>query len=223
MKYTVISAVLILLAINVVEAATLQGSIFDFSLEPLSDAVIEIDTEPKQIKVAKDGKYEFELDPGDYVIKAAYSNDLDLYYEQNITIKDKDGRYNVDLILLPLLDNEEDYEDLEGVFDEENKQPSTGLIIILTLISTFSILHLLRWFTSKKHNIKKEIPAETEGDLDELIDFIKKEGGRVTQKDIRKKFPLSEAKISLMITELEHKGILEKIKKGRGNIIILKK
>ena len=57
MKYAVINLILILLAINVVEAATLQGSIFDFSLEPLSDAVIEIDTEPKQIKVAKDGKY----------------------------------------------------------------------------------------------------------------------------------------------------------------------
>ena len=60
-------------------------------------------------------------------------------------------------------------------------------------------------------------------DLNDVIDIIKKEGGRTTQKDIRKQIPLSEAKISLMIAELEHKGVIEKIKKGRGNIIILKK
>ena len=53
--------------------------------------------------------------------------------------------------------------------------------------------------------------------------MIRKEGGRATQKDIRKQIPLSEAKISLMLAELEHKGVVEKIKKGRGNIIILKK
>ena len=34
------------------------------------------------------------------------------------------------------------------------------------------------------------------------------------------KFPDSEAKISLVLTELEAKGKIKKIKKGRGNIII---
>ncbi|MEK6827817.1 MAG: hypothetical protein AABX78_00550, partial [Nanoarchaeota archaeon] len=62
-----------------------------------------------------------------------------------------------------------------------------------------------------------------DNDLEHLIKIIKKEDGRTTQKDIRKQIPLSEAKISLMIAELEHKGIIEKIKKGRGNIIILKR
>ncbi|MHC1584962.1 MAG: helix-turn-helix transcriptional regulator, partial [Candidatus Syntropharchaeia archaeon] len=32
---------------------------------------------------------------------------------------------------------------------------------------------------------------------------------------------LSEAKISLMITDLENRGLVTKIKKGRGNVIIL--
>lgn len=62
-----------------------------------------------------------------------------------------------------------------------------------------------------------------ENDLDLIVSIIRKEGGRTTQKEIRKHIPLSEAKISLMIAELEHKGIVTKIKKGRGNIIILKK
>jgi uncharacterized membrane protein len=50
---------------------------------------------------------------------------------------------------------------------------------------------------------------------------VRSEGGRTTQKDLRRAIPYSEAKISLMIAELESQGKLKKIKKGRGNIIIL--
>lgn len=207
---------------DLANAAVLHGEIFDFSLEPLNNAVVEINTIPEQIVVARDGEYEFELNPGDYIIKAAYSNEIDLYYEQNISIKDKDGRYNIDLILIPALE-EEGFEDIDEVFKEDaGREASPALIIILMIISLFSIIYLFNWFKSKKKVIK-EVREEGENDLDELIKFIKEEGGRVTQKDIRKKIPLSEAKISLMIAELEHKGIVQKIKKGRGNIIILKK
>ena len=33
---------------------------------------------------------------------------------------------------------------------------------------------------------------------------------------------LSESKVSLILTELEHTGIIEKVKRGRGNVILLK-
>ncbi len=56
----------------------------------------------------------------------------------------------------------------------------------------------------------------------EVLAFVMSEDGQTTQKEIRKRFPLSEAKISLMISELEAEGHIEKIKKGRGNIILLK-
>ncbi len=58
--------------------------------------------------------------------------------------------------------------------------------------------------------------------LGEVLSIIKKEGGRTTQKEIRKQVPLSEAKISLILTELEHEGRIKKIKKGRGNVVVLK-
>ena len=60
-------------------------------------------------------------------------------------------------------------------------------------------------------------------DLQQVIDVVKKHGNRTTQKELRKEIPLSEAKVSLMVSELEDKGILKKIKKGRGNIIVLVK
>ena len=59
--------------------------------------------------------------------------------------------------------------------------------------------------------------------LDETIEIINKHGGRIYQKELRKEMLyLSESKISLILTELEHKGKIEKIKKGMGNAIILK-
>jgi len=66
------------------------------------------------------------------------------------------------------------------------------------------------------------IPVPEKVDIDELLKLIKNNGGRMTQKDIRKEIPLSEAKISLMVSELEERGDVKKIKKGRGNIIIIK-
>ncbi len=57
--------------------------------------------------------------------------------------------------------------------------------------------------------------------LREIVEFIVHEGGRTTQTEIRSRFPSSEAKISLMITELEDKRVVRKIRKGRGNIIVL--
>ena len=73
--------------------------------------------------------------------------------------------------------------------------------------------------------IKRKKPKKTELDEDlteKVLDFIKKNNGRVTQKEIRKNFAYSEAKISLVISELEHKNKIEKIKKSKGNIIILR-
>ncbi|MBS3149146.1 hypothetical protein J4455_00425 [Candidatus Woesearchaeota archaeon] len=45
----------------------------------------------------------------------------------------------------------------------------------------------------------------------------------MTQKDIRKELKISEAKVSLILTQLESEGRIKKIKKGRGNIVILNK
>ena len=69
----------------------------------------------------------------------------------------------------------------------------------------------------------KEELAQEPGAIDQALEIIKKHDGRLTQKELRKEMMyLSEAKVSLIVTELEHKEKIEKIKKGRGNILILK-
>ena len=45
----------------------------------------------------------------------------------------------------------------------------------------------------------------------------------MTQKELRDKLPsVSEAKISLIVSELESMGRVKKIKQGRGNIVVLR-
>ncbi len=64
---------------------------------------------------------------------------------------------------------------------------------------------------------KGPIPA----DLQEILDIIRAQGGRMTQKDLRSKLKYSEGKVSLMLFDLEKRGMIQKFKRGRGNVILL--
>jgi uncharacterized membrane protein len=58
-------------------------------------------------------------------------------------------------------------------------------------------------------------------DLQEILDIIRSQGGRMTQKDLRSKLKYSEGKVSLMLFDLEKRGLIQKFKRGRGNVILL--
>lgn len=67
---------------------------------------------------------------------------------------------------------------------------------------------------------KKNLPLPA--DLQEIMDIIRSHGGRITQKDLRSRLKYSEGKVSLMLADLERRDLIEKFKRGRGNIVILK-
>jgi len=221
--YTLIAVILIQIA----SAATIYGNVYDFSLNNVNNARVEIDTSPKQFLVARNGSYSFNVPNGAYTIKAQFiqKNTSIASVQENITIT-QDGSYVMDLILFP--DVEEGVEnpnlDINGnVIDANASESYYWILIVLLLIIVTAAVY---YFNRKRKKLASEETKEEKdeyNDLDQVIKIIKNEGGRATQKDIRKQIPLSEAKISLMIAELEHKGLVEKIKKGRGNIIILKK
>jgi uncharacterized membrane protein len=220
---------------SLVYAAQIQGQVYDLELNVLNNVKVEVDTVPRQILVVKDGSYAFDLESGTYTITATYLPD-DLKITEYVTIKDQ-GTYNLDLILFPNLDPETEILDeiseidLTETFIEENVNTLGRLITAIVLLGLV-IAVVIIWFKFKKktEEIKKDVKKQVAkvskprvpDDLKELVAFIKHEGGRTTQKEIRKQFPQSEAKISLMIAELEDKEIIKKIKKGRGNIIVFK-
>jgi uncharacterized membrane protein len=92
-----------------------------------------------------------------------------------------------------------------------------GLLIIILFVWLFCVA----FKKCKKFRLGKKsgLVLEDKDDLTELKDFIRRHK-RVTQKDIRKEFPMSEAKISLMLSDLESQDKVRKIKKGRGNIVV---
>ncbi|RXA17402.1 hypothetical protein EQO05_12180 [Methanosarcina sp. MSH10X1] len=67
---------------------------------------------------------------------------------------------------------------------------------------------------------RKKLPLPT--DLQEVMDIIRGQGGRITQKDLRSRLKYSEGKVSLMLADLERRELIEKFKRGRGNVVILK-
>jgi len=224
--------VLLLICINTAVAATIHGNVYDLYLDKQSDAIVTVDTIPKQTFVAKNGTYSFEVPIGDYELKAEYYNVNELVSstEEKVSIAD-DGDFVVDLILFPsFLDEEEffDESDLEingdSIWDKLLFGGFVALLIkaIIVLVTIIVIIFIARKALKNVNKIERKIELDDEKDLaDEVLKFIKTKK-RTTQKDIRKKFFSSEAKISLVLTELEHKGKIEKIKKGRGNVIILK-
>ena len=237
------SAIYLLIMVFIIDlasAATIHGTIYDLSLKKLSDVKVEIDTSPKQVIIAKNGSYSFNVPSGAYAIKAQIMQKgaVFAFVQENITIRQQ-GDYVLDLILFP--DIEEGVEDIGidvngEVAEAYNKNNISTIIAIaaaLLLIAAFFGIYLIKknknQATEKEHHAEqkegnaKETVETASHDLAQIIKIIEQEGGRATQKDIRKHIPLSEAKISLMIAELEHKGLVDKIKKGRGNIIILKK
>ncbi len=69
---------------------------------------------------------------------------------------------------------------------------------------------------------KKKGNAELPDDLVQVLAILKSDGGRVHQRELRQKLPYSEAKVSMMLADLESRGLLKRVKQGRANLIVLK-
>lgn len=216
-------------------AATITGTVYNQQLEEEKDVLIEVNSLPIQKYLSKDGDYQFNLPIGTYTITARKGS---ITSSENIAIA-QEGIFVVDLFLLPNFADEDDLwadtndEIIEDDLIEQNNLWIYGMIIILAVFFFLNYKYKLlnKIMPQKPYPIPKpeeplpEAKTTTESSpyLMNMIEILKKNEGRMTQKELRKEMVhLSEAKISLIITELEHKGKVKRIKQGRGNIIILK-
>jgi len=137
-----------------------------------------------------------------------------------------EGTFNLDLFLIDDLSDLDEYynePDIDEDLDPTTKKTYWEYIFLTILI--LIIIGVIIYLKSKPKPIPPITPIikeEPKNLATQVLNFIEKEE-RATQKDIRKQFPYSEAKISLIISELEHNNKIKKIKKGRGNIIIINK
>ena len=228
MRGWAIAVLVFILSFDIASAARIYGDVYDFNLDKANNVEVRINTTPNQIMIAKNGTYSFDVANGAYEIDARQyeKNYVVSYTNENVTVR-QDGNYVLDLVLFPEIETggEDSYpiEVNESILDSpSNNYPILWIALAFAVLAAFKY-YMKKWFNKKYNLEKKNSEFSEDSGLEDIVKIIKNEGGRATQKDIRKKIPLSEAKISLMIAELEHKGVVEKIKKGRGNIIILKK
>lgn len=209
------------LLLPVVNAATLQGTIYTPDLTIAKNVLVEIDTQPQQRYLSRDGLYSFQVPTGNYTLTVTFlqGNENKTLHEQ-VTVA-QEGSFTFDLFLFPSIDEEELLlDDITTDFNEAPESPVAEefsfpwlqllLLLLLLALGLFGALRMRR-------------PPQESDLTEEVIAIIKKERGRMTQKELRKRLPRSEAKISLLVNELVAKGKIEKIKKGRGNILVLKR
>jgi uncharacterized membrane protein len=228
----VIFGILLVLLLPCAYAATIEGNVYDFDLTPTNGAVVKIDTTPQQQVVAINSSYSINVPEGSYTLTASKKMKGKVQSQINESIiVDRNGTYTLDLILFPVFTGDETIDadvDFTGTDITEPTDTTAIPWTTIAIIGGVLIAGLSLWFwlarkAEKQDHPKqrKEQPSEKDV-LDDLVAAIKKQGGRTTQKELRKDMPYSEAKISLMLTELEHNGRITKIKRGRSNIVILK-
>ncbi|MFP4523885.1 MAG: carboxypeptidase regulatory-like domain-containing protein [Candidatus Woesearchaeota archaeon] len=205
-------------------AATITGTVYDYSLEPVPGAIVTVNTTPEQTLVARDGTYKLHLPAGTYnlSVNKATGGGLKQHHTTTITVSEE-GEYTYDLILFPeteaietpregfLEDDEETPEEEAPAFKAEH---ALLILIGLALIGVGGYRYLRR---KKKREEEAADPF-----AEKILQHIKREK-TISQKDLRKHYAESEAAISTALARLEAEGRIRKVKRGRGNILIYQK
>ena len=240
--FSIFFLVSILFSIPNVYSAEITGIVYNYYFEPVKNAIVNINTNPTQQIIAKNSTYSFNVPIGTYTISSKYYNGNTLEFESQMVLNVTDnGKYIIDIIMFPTLDEDEklfsdseyNYETIDDVKNQYADQPIYTknwfwTIIILLMVILVAMIYQSKKKEKNKVIEKNKIETENKGNEQNIDSFqqaltIIQKNERMTQKDLRKIIPLSEAKISLILSEMEEKGLIEKIKKGRGNIIIIKK
>lgn len=207
-------------------AATLQGTVYDFSLNKVGAAVVQVNTTPVQRAVTEQGKYVFNIPKGSYEVTASQVSQGVILSTTKETLQITDeGIFTLDMILFPEIIEDLDETPLEQPSIDEPTLFETQEDPYFFLYRALWVILLILIIWGGYHWIQNQMRKRQTGDLPdelvEIISIIRKQGGRMTQKDLRKELSHSEAKVSLMIDDLVAQKKIKKIKKGRGNILIL--
>jgi len=217
--------------------ARVYGTVYDLSLDPVPGAIIEVNTTPSQRYLSQDGSYELELPLGSYILTATElrAESVVAFTEEEVIVG-SEGSFILDLIVYPEILDESELLDpgALALVEEDFKETSllfsllvlTAVVLIILVVlvliviktkALVGVLETTRGFL----RMKREPPIHLPSDLQELYTLISAEGGRITQRELRKNIPLSEAKVSLMVAELVELGLVKKFKRGRGNVLVL--
>ncbi len=241
--------VFFLFFLNLIAAATVYGFVYDINLNLAKGYAVSVNSTPTQTIILNDsGFYSFQLPVGSFVLSVYPPSAPENATVQNLTIINN-GSFEMDLLAFnfPLpnasidelknlsnvsssLSNLSQSSFVNNTFGNNSfpRQPPSqffpfdfliALIFAIFVVSVFVLFILLR---RQKNAEKNSGMVVLTGDEKVVLDKIKELEGRTSQKDLRKNLSLSESAVSMALTSLEDKGLIVKIKKGRGNIVKIK-
>jgi len=228
---------LVVSMLGLASAARIYGNIFDSDFKLAQGALVRINTTPEQ-KIISQGNYSFDVPLGVYTLEALYKQQGILYSDSELIKVNTEGDYRIDLVLFEsdeeifINDSElNEILDIISMLPEEKKTNRIWIIAIVFIALVLALAFLFYKLKKRKKQIKKKSKAkkakEKRQELlkspdkfkKEVISILEKER-RILQKDLRKKLNVSEAKLSLLVSELEGEGKVKRIKRGRGNILV---
>jgi len=237
------AVLLVLVAAPLAIAATVYGTVYAPDLAPLP-AILYLNTTPAQTMVSLNGSYSFSAPAGAYELAVRYSLDNSTErYSESFVLGEGETAYRLDIIvvgegleldLISILDAFSD--DPPETLAPLPEAPFPALVVALVLIAVFVLAGAIafRHYNSRppqaikpgglplggKQSIGNAVPPAS-GEEEAIIAELRGAGGLTTQKELRKRLPYSEARISMVLTALEANGRIKKIKRGRGNLIRL--
>ncbi|MDD5340067.1 MAG: hypothetical protein PHV13_02350 [Candidatus ainarchaeum sp.] len=196
---------LIALLASLCSAAFVHGSIYSGDLQKVNSTLIRVDGPFSYQLVTDKANYSIYLPEGNYTISASVydqSGNTALYAEEAVKVGGEDQ--TMDLVLRPAW-------------------PMTYTVALLVI---FIIACAFLWARrpSGPPRPRQEAPAarktaEPDEDAEAVLRALDGFEGRATQKELKESLGFSDAKLSLILSELESLGKIRKFKRGRGNII----
>jgi len=107
---------------------------------------------------------------------------------------------------------------VEVYFEKAKENPTHKYYSLLAIIGIFALLSFF-FFYSRSGN--KVIGYLNENER-RVIDVIRRHGGKVSQKKICIETDFSKAQVSRILKDMEERGLIRRIKKGRSCDVILK-
>jgi uncharacterized membrane protein len=213
MKKILLLLIILVVSSAIVSAGELYGTIYDFELSPVPGSIVRFtsDSGTSYKVVSTDGDYSLNLTPGKYLITLQYRN---ITTEDSVLVAGDKQLF--DLILFESFDELDLLTDADSmIIDELPEVVTIPLDYTPLYVSAALLLCSIGLLLLPKKKALDDPLA------DKLLELLRSQDGRSTQKELRKQMPCSEAKVSLIIAELEARGEITKIRKGRANIITL--
>ncbi len=186
-------------------AAFVYGDIYKaHTLEKINNTLVKIDGRFSYQLVIQKSNYSIDLPEGEYIIYAEHLDSSNVLFSAKEEVKIGTDNQRIDLALSPKGNT------LDYVF-------AAGLVII----GLFLLYNVAKKATLQKNDTVIRIPKKEglDEDAKKVLQTLESFEGRTTQKELKDTLNFSDAKLSLILSELESLGKIKKFKRGRGNII----